>query len=55
MAKVVATHCDESILGENGEVDFAKANLVTFAGKKYFASNKEIEKRGCGIEICEKK
>lgn len=49
MAKVVATHCDESILKENGEVDFAKANLLTFAGKKYFVSGKEIAKRGCGM------
>ena len=50
VAEVVKTHCDEMLLDENGEVDFAKANLITFAGKKYFASNKEIGYRGCGIK-----
>ena len=49
MAEVVATHCDEKIC-ENGEVNFEKANLITFAGKKYFASNKVIGFRGCGIK-----
>ena len=50
MAEVVATHCDEKIIGENGEIDFAKANLITFAGKKYFASNREVGDRGCGVK-----
>ena len=50
VAKVVKTHCDKEILGENGEIDFAKANLVTFAGKKYFVSNKEVGFRGCGVK-----
>ena len=49
VAQVVATHCDENILNTNGELDFSKANLITFAGKKYFASNKEIGFRGCGV------
>ena len=50
MAQVVSTHCDEALFGENGEIDFAKANLITFAGKKYFASNKEVGSRGCGVK-----
>lgn len=50
VAEVVCTHCDENLIGENGEIDFAKANLVTFAGKKYFASNQEIDVRGCGVK-----
>lgn len=50
VAEVVSTHCDDSIVGENGEIDFAKANLITFAGKKYFAVNQEIGFRGCGVK-----
>ena len=50
VAEVVKTHCDEEILGENGEIDFAKANLVTFAGKRYYASNQEVGFRGCGVK-----
>lgn len=50
IAKVVKTHCDENIIDENGEIDFEKANLITFAGKKYFAANEEIGFRGCGVK-----
>ena len=50
VAKVIKTHCDEEILDENGNVDFTKANLVTFAGKKYFSNNREIGLRGCGVK-----
>lgn len=50
MAEVVCTHCDEKLLDEKGEIDFAKANLITFAGKKYFASNQEVGLRGCGVK-----
>lgn len=50
VAEVVSTHCDEAIMGEKQEVDFAKANLLTFAGKKYFAGNREVGTRGCGIK-----
>ncbi len=50
VAEVVNTHCDESILNEKKEVDFGKANLLTFAGKKYFAGNREVGVRGCGVK-----
>ncbi len=50
VAQVVKTHCDENLVLENGEIDFAKANLITFAGKKYFASNQVIGERGCGVK-----
>jgi len=50
VAQVVCTHCDDRILDENKQVDFAKANLLTFAGKKYFAGNREVGVRGCGVK-----
>lgn len=50
VAKVVCTHCEERILDEREQVDFAKANLLTFAGKKYFAGNREVGVRGCGVK-----
>lgn len=50
MAEVIAVHCNEEIIDRNGELDFAKANLITFAGKKYFASNREVGVRGCGVK-----
>ena len=50
IAEVVHTHCDKEILDESGNVDFAKANLITFAGKKYFVNNQIIDVRGCGVK-----
>lgn len=50
IAEVVATHCDSQILAAKGEVDFAKANLLTFAGKKYFVGKTEVGVRGCGVK-----
>lgn len=50
MAEVVCTHCDPNLLLENGEIDFAKAGLISFAGKKYLAANQEIAVRGCGVK-----
>lgn len=50
VAEVVKVHCDEKVLDDNNQVDFSKANLITFAGKKYFVNNKEIGIRGCGVK-----
>lgn len=50
VAEVVCTHCEERILDEREQADFAKANLLTFAGKKYFAGNREVGVRGCGMK-----
>ncbi len=50
IAEVVCTHCDDELLNENQEIDFARANLLTFAGKQYFVSNKEVGVRGCGVK-----
>lgn len=50
IAEVVSTHCDKEILDDNGDVDFAKANLLTFAGKQYFSNSKVIDVRGCGVK-----
>ena len=50
IAEVVKTHCNKEILDDYGNVDFLKANLITFAGKKYFSNNKEIGFRGCGVK-----
>lgn len=50
VAQVVCTHCEEDLVDTNGAIDFAKANLVTFAGKKYFACNREVDVRGCGVK-----
>ena len=50
VAEVVATHCDEGIC-ENGNVDFSKANLLSFAGKQYFSNNIVVDIRGCGVKF----
>lgn len=50
IAEVVKTHCSEEILGEDENVDFKKANLLSFAGKKYFANNEVVGYRGCGVK-----
>lgn len=49
VAEVVVTHCDKDILDKKESIDFEKANLLSFAGKQYFANNKVVNVRGCGI------
>lgn len=49
IADVVSVVADEDILDENGKIDFSKADLITFAGGKYFSNNKEIGHRGIGV------
>lgn len=50
VSEVVNTHIDEKILTESGEIDFGKANFISFSGKKYLAANKEVGFRGCGVK-----
>lgn len=50
LADVLAVNVDEELLDENGNILFEKANLISFAGKKYFSA-KEAGDRG----ICLKK
>lgn len=50
IADVISVNADEDILDEHGKIDFEKANLITYAGQKYFANNKNIGYRGIGIE-----
>ena len=50
LADVIAVNVDEELLDENGNILFEKANLISFAGKKYFLA-KEVEDRG----VCLKK
>lgn len=49
-AEVVAVNADEEILDENGNIDFAKAKLLTFAGKQYFSNDEEVGTRGIGFK-----
>ena len=46
IAEVLSVNCDEDLLDENGNILYEKANLISFAGKKYFYSNKEVGYRG---------
>ena len=49
-AEVVAVNADEKILDENGNIDFAKAKLLTFAGKQYFSNDEVVGTRGIGFK-----
>ena len=46
IAEVVSINVDEELLDENGNILFEKANLISFAGKKYFSANEVVGYRG---------
>lgn len=46
ISEVVNITVDEGLVDENENILFEKANLISFAGKKYFAANKEVGYRG---------
>ena len=46
----VPFNADEEILDENGNIDFAKAKLLTFAGKQYFSNDEVVGTRGIGFK-----
>lgn len=50
IAEVVSVNADEELLDENDNILFEKADLISFAGKKYFVSNEEVGYRGICLE-----
>lgn len=46
IAEVVSINADENLVDENDNILFEKANLISFAGKKYFAADDEVGYRG---------
>ncbi len=46
IAEVISMNVDEELLDENGNILFEKANLISFAGKKYFAADEVVGYRG---------
>ncbi len=46
IAEVVNINIEDELLDSNDNIVFEKANLISFAGKKYFANNKEVGYRG---------
>lgn len=46
IAEVLNVNVEEDLVDENGNILFEKANLISFAGKKYFAANQEVGYRG---------
>lgn len=46
IAEVVAVNCDEKYILDNGDIDYKNANLLTYAGNKYLAQDKEVGERG---------
>ena len=50
IAEVVSINADEELVDENGSILFEKADLISFAGKKYFATNEVVGYRGICLE-----
>ena len=46
IAEVLAIHVDDNLVDKNGNIIFEKANLISFAGKKYFVADQEVGYRG---------
>lgn len=50
IAEVIEVQAEEEFLKENGTIDYAKANLLTFAGSDYLAQNTKVAQRGISVK-----
>lgn len=46
IAEIISVNVEENLLDENENILFEKANLFSFAGKKYLKANQELDDRG---------
>lgn len=46
IAEVISINVNEELVDENDNILFEKANLISFAGKKYFSAKNDIADRG---------
>lgn len=46
ISEVVAIHCNEEYIDNNGVICYGNASLLTYAGNQYLAQNREVAKRG---------
>ena len=49
-AEVVSVNVEESLLDEKGNVDYSKAELLSYAGKQYFVNKEVVGTRGIGVK-----
>lgn len=45
IAEIVSVNCKKELI-ENGKIQIAKANLLTYLGQEYYVANKKIADRG---------
>ena len=45
IAEIVGVNCKEKLV-ENGKIQIAKANLLTYLGQEYYVANKKVANRG---------
>lgn len=50
IGEIVCIHADDKYVDRNKEIDYKNTNLLTYAGKEYFAANKLVAKRGVSIQ-----
>lgn len=46
IGEIVAVNADDEYVRDNGNIDYGKANLLTYMGQEYFVANKKIADRG---------
>ncbi len=46
IGEIVAVNTDDEYVRDNGNIDYGKANLLTYMGQEYFVANKKIADRG---------
>ena len=46
IGEIVAVNVDDEYVKENGNIDYGKANIITYMGQEYFVANKKIADRG---------
>lgn len=46
IGEIIAVNVDDECVKENGNIDYGKANIITYMGQEYFVANKKIADRG---------
>ncbi len=46
IGEIVAVNADDEYVRDNGNINYGKANLLTYMGQEYFVANKKIADRG---------
>lgn len=51
ISEIVAVNAKESVLDEEGKIDYEKARLLTYQGSNYYVADRKVGKRGICLSL----